>query len=92
MRVQEHNVEVIMIITASMTTILALILSFNYPELQILILTILTILLPVIYQVGHIYSKELIKEKNEQDFLILEHNIEFLESQNNLLKQQINKK
>jgi len=90
MTIEEHKIEIIMIICASMTTILALIISFNYPNLQILILTILTILLPIIYQIGHIYSKESIREKNEQDYFVLEDTLEELEEENQSLKDEIN--
>jgi hypothetical protein len=86
MNFRESKIETITIILASMTTIISLILSFNYPKLQILILTILTILLPVIYQIGHIFSKESIKYKNEQDYIILENIIEELEEENRYLK------
>ena len=92
MMLEEYKIEIIVIILASMTTILALIISFNYPNLQILVLTILTLLLPVIYQIGHIYSKESIREKNEQDFLVLENTIEELEEENRELKNIMNDK
>ena len=54
-----------------MATILALIISFIYPGIQILALTILTILLPLIYQIGHVYSKEAIRDQNDRDSSIV---------------------
>ena len=46
---EENRIEIITIIIASMSTIVGLIISFTFHKTQILILTILTILLHVIY-------------------------------------------
>jgi hypothetical protein len=79
---EEPRIDVIIILIASMTTIFSLIISNILPKLQILILTILTILLAMIYQIGHIYSKEKIKETNEKDFLEIDMAMEELEDEN----------
>ena len=71
MNIEEHKIEILTIILSSMTTILALIISFIYPKIQILTLTILTIMLPLIYQIGHIYSKKIIEEKNNSNIRFL---------------------
>lgn len=87
--IEDYKIEVVVVvIIASMVTILWLIISFNFPNIQILVLTILIILLPVIYQIGHIYSKESLKAKNEQDYFVLENTIEELEEENQFLKEQ----
>jgi len=85
----EHKIEIRVILIASMTTVISLIISFNYPSLQILVLTILTILLPVTYQIGHIISKEIIRARNEADFFILEKSIEEIKRENRLLKEEV---
>ena len=58
-----------------MFAILALIISFIFPSLQILVLTILTILLPMIYQIGHIKSKAVIRKNNQIDYSTVEETI-----------------
>jgi len=92
MYIEEHKIEILMIIFSSMATILALIISFLYPIIQILTLTILTIMLPLIYQIGHIYSKEAIRKKKDKDYSIIEESnlekedyIQELEEENNNL-------
>ena len=45
-------------------------------------------MLPLIYQIGNIYSKESIKQKNEEDYFILEKMIEELEKENEKLKEE----
>jgi len=105
MDIEEYRIEILTIIFSSMTTILALITSFIFPEIQILVLTILTIMLPLIYQIGHICSKEAIREKNDRNYSIVEESnkdkdsyIEELEEENSNLidfiddKKQYNKK
>ncbi len=76
MRRLESRIDILIIIIASMTTIFSLIVGRLFPDFQVLVLTILTILLALIYQIGNIYSKENIKEENEGDFLILDTEIE----------------
>lgn len=83
---KESRINAIIILIASMTTILSLILSNVFPKLQVLILTILTILLALIYQIGNMYSKETIKEINEKDFLEIDMVMEELENENYELK------
>lgn len=83
---KESRIDILVIIIASMTTILALIISNIFPKLQVLILTILTILLALIYQVGNIYSKETIKAENEKDFLELEIATEELKEERDNIK------
>ena len=86
---QEYKIEIIMILVASSSTIVTLILSFLFPEIQILLLTILTVWLPIVYQVGNIYVKESIRAKNEYDFSVLENVIEGLEDENEDLMREI---
>lgn len=86
---KESRVDIIIILIASMTTIFSLILSNLFPNLQVLNLTILTILLALIYQIGNIYSKEIIKEENERDFLEIDMAMEELENENNKLKNKL---
>ncbi len=83
---REPRIDIMGIIFASMTTILVLIISNIFPSLQILILTILTILLALIYQIGNIYSKETIKENNERDFLELDRVMEELKNERDEIK------
>lgn len=89
MKSEEYRVDALVIILASMTTILFLIISFVFPELQILLLTILTILLPVIYQIGNMYSKESIRKQNQEDLEIIEEVLEDLEDENERLRRKI---
>ena len=86
---QEYKIEIIMILVASSSTIVTLILSFLFPEIQILLLTILTVWLSIVYQVGNIYVKESIRAKNEYDFSVLENVIEGLEDENEDLMREI---
>lgn len=72
MNIDEDRIEILTIVFSSMATILALIISFNFPKIQILTLTILTIVLPMIYQIGHIKSKAAIREKKDRDYSIVE--------------------
>ena len=88
---EENRIEIITIIIASMSTIVGLIISFTFHKTQILILTILTILLPVIYQIGNIFSKECVRNKNKDDLNIFEEAIEELEYKNRLLNEEFNK-
>jgi len=96
MYIEEHKIEILMIIFSSMATIIALIISFIYPKIQILTLTILTIILPLIYQIGHIYSKESIREESNKDYSIIEESdlekddyIQELEDENDNLVEYI---
>lgn len=88
---REARIDIIIIIIASMTTILALIISNIFPQLQVLILTILTILLALIYQVGNIFSKETIKDENENDFLEIDIAMEELENERDIFKTKYEK-
>jgi hypothetical protein len=88
---EENRIEIITIIIASMSTIVGLIISFTFHKTQILILTILTILLPVIYQIGNIFSKECVRNQNKDDLNIFEEAIEELEYKNRLLNEEFNK-
>ena len=89
MSLKEHEIDVLIIFIAFFSTATTLILSFIFPEAQITLLTILTVLLPVIYQVGNIYSKESIRAKNEEDYSVLEGTIETLENENKNLKEKV---
>ena len=86
---EEYKIEIIMILIASSSTIVTLILSFLFPEIQILLLMILTVWLPVVYQIGNVYVKESIRAKNEHDFSVLENVIEDLEDENKDLIREI---
>ena len=59
---KENLTDIITIIIASSVTLSGLIYSYLYPEIQVLILTMLMVLLPLIYQVGNIISKGYVKE------------------------------
>ncbi|MAH49332.1 hypothetical protein CMI37_26130 [Candidatus Pacearchaeota archaeon] len=89
---RENRIDITTIIIASMSTILGLIISFILPNVQILILTILTILLPVIYQIGNICSKESVRSQTKNDLNILEEAVEDLEYENNLLNEELRRK
>lgn len=79
---KENWVDIIIISLASISTIAGLIFSHIYPTLQILILTILMVLLPIIYQVGNIISKQCVREENNTDFNLLEEAVDELEKEN----------
>ncbi|MBU0467226.1 MAG: hypothetical protein KJ718_04485 [Nanoarchaeota archaeon] len=89
---EDNRVDVIAIIIASLSTILGLITSFAFPRTQVLVLTILTILLPVIYQIGNIFSKKCVRNENKEDFNVLEDAIEEIENENEILKIKLNEK
>lgn len=77
---EESRIDIIVIIIASMTTIFSLIISNIFPQIQVLVLTILTILLALIYQIGNIYSKETLKENNQKDLLEIDIAMEELKT------------
>ena len=83
---KENWTDIVTIILASISTIIGLIISFNHPNLQILTLTILMVLLPIIYQIGNIISKEYVRQENNEDFNILEESLDNLEKENIELK------
>ncbi len=89
---KENWADILTIIIASTITISGIIVSFIYPNTQILILTILTILLPIIYQIGNIISKECVREENNNDYNILEEALDELEEENLKLRNKINRK
>ena len=84
---KDNRIDIITIIIASMLTVIGLIISFSFLNLQILVLTILTILLPVIYQIGNIYAKESVRNENKRDLNILENLVEELEQENRDLRE-----
>ncbi len=86
MNIEEYKIEISIILVALFCTISALLISNQFPNKQILVLTILTLLLPAIYQTGHIISKEYIRAKNEHDFSVLQDTIEIIKEENNDLK------
>jgi len=88
MILKEHHIESLVIFIASLSTINALIFSFLFPEIQTLLLTILTVLLAAIYQIGYNYAKEKIRNKNEEDFSVIENYVEELEEEN-IIKRKI---
>ena len=99
MYIKEHEIEVLMLLFATLCTISALIISHLYPEIQVLTLTILTVLLPMIYQIGHIYSKVVIRKQQEKDIEFLNEEsemkddyIEDLENENSELAGMIENK
>ena len=86
---QDNRIDIITIIIALLSTIFGLIFSFLFPETQILVLTILTVLLPVIYQIGNILSKESIRDENKRDSNILGESLEELKTENENLKEKL---
>ncbi|MCK4650150.1 hypothetical protein KAT36_02865 [Candidatus Pacearchaeota archaeon] len=87
MNIEEYKIEITIILVALFCTISVLLISNQFPNKQILALTILTLLLPTIYQIGHIISKEYIRAKNEHDFSILQNTIEIIKEENKDLKE-----
>ena len=69
MNVKEYRIEISIVLIALFCTISALLISNELPNKQILVLTILTLLLPAIYQIGHTIPKEYIREKKRTRFL-----------------------
>ena len=82
----ENLIDILTILIASFSTLFALLFSFIFPQFQILFLTILTILLALIYQIGNIISKESVRGEAKKDLNILEGAIEVLERENKILK------
>lgn len=86
MRLKEYKIELTIILIALFSTISTLIFSNLFPNKQVLALTMLTLILPAIYQIGHIFSKEVTRAKNEQDFSFLQDIVENITIENNELK------
>ena len=88
MSLKEEHIEAFVILFASLLTITSLVYSYIFPELQVLILTILAVFLAAIYQIGYTYAKQYIRSKNERDFVILEEMIDQLEEENSQLRRR----
>jgi len=79
--------EIIVILIALFFTISSLVISYMVPQLQVLVLTILTLILPATYQIGHLISREIVRGKNEMDFSEAQDMLEELEDENVYLKE-----
>ena len=89
MKVEEYRVDIVVVLIALLCTVLSLIISFLFPVLQILVLTILTLMLPAIYQIGHIFGRECVRAKNEYDFSELQFVMGNLRGENKRLKKEL---
>ncbi|MBU3923401.1 MAG: hypothetical protein KJ592_00630 [Nanoarchaeota archaeon] len=88
---RSSKIEIVIVLLALFFTISSLIISFLFPELQILVLTILTLLLPGIYQIGHIIAKEYIRAKNEKDFSELQYFTDVIKKENESMRKRLEK-
>lgn len=89
MNTEDYKIEIVIVLIALFCTVFALVVSYWFPELQILVLTILTLLLPAIYQVGHIFIKEYTRGKNERDYSNLQYATDNLIMENEGLRRAL---
>jgi len=89
MNIEDYKIEVIIILVALFCTISSLIVSYLFPWVQILVLTILTLLLSAIYQMGYVFVKEYTRGKNECDYSRLQFVMQNLREENDGLKKKL---